>query len=44
MKYAVPVSGGVMCSHFGHCEQFALIQTENGQIKGKTMPYMQAAL
>lgn len=25
MKYAVPVSGGVMCSHFGHCEQFALI-------------------
>jgi ATP-binding protein involved in chromosome partitioning len=28
MKYAVPVSGGVMCSHFGHCEQFALIDVD----------------
>jgi len=25
MKYAVPVSGGVICSHFGHCDHFALI-------------------
>jgi len=25
MKYAVPVSGGVLSQHFGHCEQFALI-------------------
>ena len=29
MKYAVPVSGGVMCSHFGHCEQFALIDVDD---------------
>ena len=28
MKYAVPVSGGVMCSHFGHCEHFALIDVD----------------
>ena len=28
MKYAVPVSGGVLCSHFGHCEQFALIDVD----------------
>jgi ATP-binding protein involved in chromosome partitioning len=28
MKYAVPVSGGMMCSHFGHCEQFALIDVD----------------
>jgi ATP-binding protein involved in chromosome partitioning len=28
MKYAVPVSGGVMCSHFGHCEYFALIDAD----------------
>ena len=28
MKYAVPVSGGVMCPHFGHCEQFALIDVD----------------
>ena len=24
MRYAVPVSGGIMSPHFGHCEQFAL--------------------
>jgi len=28
MKYAVPVSGGLMCAHFGHCEQFALIDVD----------------
>ena len=28
MKYAVPVSGGQMCPHFGHCEQFALIDVD----------------
>lgn len=25
MRFAVPVSGGVISPHFGHCEQFALI-------------------
>jgi len=25
VKYAVPVSGGMLSQHFGHCEQFALI-------------------
>ena len=35
--FAVPVSEGKLCSHFGHCEQFALIETENGKIKGKVM-------
>ena len=28
MKYAVPVSGGVVSAHFGHCEQFALIEVD----------------
>ena len=28
MKYAVPVSGGVVSAHFGHCEQFALIDVD----------------
>ena len=28
MKYAVPVSGGIMCPHFGHCEQFALFDVD----------------
>lgn len=28
MRYAVPVSGGVMSPHFGHCEQFALFDVD----------------
>jgi ATP-binding protein involved in chromosome partitioning len=35
--FAVPVAEGKLCAHFGHCDQFALVETENGQIKGKTM-------
>jgi len=35
--FAVPVSGGKLCSHFGHCDQFALVETEAGKIKGTTM-------
>ena len=28
----VPVSGGKLSSHFGHCEAFAFIETQNGKI------------
>jgi ATP-binding protein involved in chromosome partitioning len=28
LKYAVPVSAGQVCPHFGHCEQFALIDVD----------------
>jgi len=28
MKYAVPVSSGKLATHFGHCEQFALIDVD----------------
>jgi len=28
MKYAVPVSGNMVATHFGHCEQFALIDVD----------------
>ena len=28
MKYAVPMSGGLVATHFGHCEQFALIDVD----------------
>lgn len=35
--FAVPTAEGKLCSHFGHCDQFALIATEEGQIKAKTM-------
>lgn len=29
---AVPLAGGVLCNHFGHCEQFAVLQVQEGQI------------
>jgi ATP-binding protein involved in chromosome partitioning len=28
MKYAIPVSGGMVSPHFGHCEYFALIDVD----------------
>ena len=28
MKYAVPMSGGMLSQHFGHCEQFALMDVD----------------
>ena len=31
MRYAVPVSGGVVSAHFGHCEQFALIDVDEAK-------------
>ncbi len=35
--FAVPTAEGKLCSHFGHCDQFALIETEEGEIKAKSM-------
>jgi ATP-binding protein involved in chromosome partitioning len=39
LKYAIPVSGGQVCQHFGHCEQFALIDVDEVKkgIVGKKM-------
>ncbi|MDD4635661.1 MAG: NifB/NifX family molybdenum-iron cluster-binding protein [Dehalococcoidales bacterium] len=31
MKYAVPISGGAVSAHFGHCEQFALFDVDESQ-------------
>jgi len=28
MRYAIPVSGGMLSEHFGHCEHFALIDVD----------------
>jgi ATP-binding protein involved in chromosome partitioning len=25
MRFAIPLAGGRLCAHFGHCEQFALV-------------------
>jgi len=39
MKIAIPVADGKLCMHFGHCDQFALVEAdrENRTVKGKTM-------
>ncbi len=26
MKIAIPIANGMLCMHFGHCEQFALLE------------------
>ena len=36
-KFAVPTVGQELTAHFGHCEQFAIIETEDGQIKDKKL-------
>lgn len=28
MKIAIPTAGGLLCMHFGHCEQFALVDVD----------------
>jgi len=30
----IPVAEGKLASHFGHCEQFAFVETHDGEIKG----------
>jgi len=35
MKIAIPIAGGKLCMHFGHCETFAIIDTDkDGKITG----------
>jgi predicted Fe-Mo cluster-binding NifX family protein len=29
MKIAIPVADGKLCMHFGHCEQFALVEVDD---------------
>ena len=31
MRFAIPISGGVISPHFGHCEQFALIDVDEAK-------------
>ncbi|MCW0484329.1 NifB/NifX family molybdenum-iron cluster-binding protein [Gaoshiqia sediminis] len=31
-KFAIPLENGRLCSHFGHCQQFAIIETMDGKI------------
>ncbi|MGD8520057.1 MAG: NifB/NifX family molybdenum-iron cluster-binding protein [Desulfobacterales bacterium] len=35
MKFAIPLAEGKLTAHFGHCQEFALIEVENNEIKKK---------
>ncbi len=37
MKIAIPLAAGKLSAHFGHCEQFALIEVKDNQIVGKEL-------
>jgi predicted Fe-Mo cluster-binding NifX family protein len=36
-RIAIPLENGILCSHFGHCQQFAIIDAENNSISGETL-------
>ncbi|MBL0717226.1 MAG: NifB/NifX family molybdenum-iron cluster-binding protein [Desulfosarcina sp.] len=35
MKFAIPLAEGKLTAHFGHCQEFALIDVEGEEIKTK---------
>lgn len=35
--FAIPLEYGRLCQHFGHCQQFALIEVENDLIINETL-------
>ena len=39
MRIAIPLAAGKLSAHFGHCEQFALIDVDvdSGKISGQTL-------
>jgi predicted Fe-Mo cluster-binding NifX family protein len=36
-RIAIPLENGILSSHFGHCEQFAIIDAENNSISKETL-------
>ena len=35
MKFAIPLAEGKLTAHFGHCQEFALVEIEDNEIKNK---------
>lgn len=33
---AIPLENGRLCQHFGHCQQFALLEIEGGEVLNET--------
>jgi len=40
MKIAIPMAGGKLCMHFGHCEQFALVDVDVDKKEIKSTEYV----
>jgi len=36
-RIAIPLENGILCSHFGHCQQFAIVDTENNLISDEIL-------
>ena len=32
MKFAIPILNGQITAHFGHCEKFAIVETEDNKV------------
>jgi len=37
MKFAIPLAEGKLTAHFGHCQEFAIINVEDNEIKEKSV-------
>lgn len=37
MKFAIPMAEGKLTAHFGHCQEFAIIDVEDNEIKEKSV-------
>lgn len=35
MKFAIPLAEGRLTAHFGHCQEFALVEVQDKQIQNK---------
>ena len=35
MKFAIPLADGKLTAHFGHCQEFAIIEVEENEITKK---------
>ena len=36
-RIAIPLEEGILCSHFGHCQQFAIIDAENNTVTDESL-------
>jgi ATP-binding protein involved in chromosome partitioning len=40
MKIAIPTADGRLCMHFGHCQQFAVVEVDDGSDKAMTTEFV----